>query len=168
MRFLVATASRYGSTTEIGATIAEVLAAAGHDITRSDCEDDVDPADFDAVVIGSAVYAGHWLRPAKTLITTHGDALCSRPVWLFSSGPVGDPPKPDEDPVDAEELVATSGARGHEVFAGKLDRTALRFTDKAIASALRAPAGDFRNWETIRSWAAAIAGAAHANGVTDA
>lgn len=26
------------------------------------------------------------------------------PVWLFSSGPVGDPPKPEEEPVDVSEI----------------------------------------------------------------
>jgi len=75
--------------------------------------------------------------------------LRSRPVWLFSSGPVGDPPKPGADPVDAATMSTASGARDHRVFSGKLDRSLLRFTDKAIATALRAPAGDFRDWDEI-------------------
>ena len=47
---------------------------------------------FDAVVLGSAVYAGHWLKPARGLVERSRDALAARPVWLFSSGPIGDPP----------------------------------------------------------------------------
>ena len=46
---------------------------------------------YDAVIIGSAVYMGHWLDPAKDLVSRFGDALAGRLVWLFSSGPVGDP-----------------------------------------------------------------------------
>ena len=111
----------------------------------------------DAVVLGSAVYAGHWLKPARELVDRQRDALAARPVWLFSSGPVGDPPKPEEDPVDVAELVAATGARDHRVFAGRLLRKQLGFADKAIAVALRVPDGDFRDWDEIRAWAARIA-----------
>ena len=80
-------------------------------------------------------------------------------MWLFSSGPVGDPPKPDEDPVDVAELLATTNARDHRVFAGKLVRKQLSFPERAIVSALRVPEGDFRDWIEIRQWAAGIADA---------
>jgi hypothetical protein len=62
------------------------------------------------IEIGSAVYAGHWLEPAKRLVERHRGSLSELPVWLFSSGPVGDPPKPEEPPVDVS-LVATIGPR---------------------------------------------------------
>ena len=54
-------------------------------------------------------------------------------------------------------VMAATGARGHAVFAGKLVRSQLRFGDRAIAAALRAPDGDFRDWDAIRAWAASIA-----------
>jgi menaquinone-dependent protoporphyrinogen oxidase len=88
-------------------------------------------------------------------------------VWLFSSGPVGDPPKPEEDPVDVAELVAASGAREHRVFAGTLVRRQLSFPERAIVSALRVPEGDFRDWAEITRWAAEIAGALQAGGGGD-
>ena len=50
-----------------------------------------DVTDYDAMVLGSAVYTGHWLEPAKELVRRSGDGFAGRPVWLFSSGPVGDP-----------------------------------------------------------------------------
>jgi menaquinone-dependent protoporphyrinogen oxidase len=78
-------------------------------------------------------------------------------MWLFSSGPVGDPPKPEEDPVDVAEVLAATGARDHRVFAGTLVRRRLSFPDKAIVSALRGLEGDFRDWTEIRQWAAGIA-----------
>src|SRR5205807_2446948 len=93
---------------------------------------------YDAVVLGSAVYAGHWLEPARRLVEDQAPALAQRPVWLFSSGPIGDPPKPTEDPVDVAALVEATGAREHRVFAGRLDRHHLGFAERAIALALRA------------------------------
>jgi menaquinone-dependent protoporphyrinogen oxidase len=111
------------------------------------------------VVLGSAVYAGRWLKPARELVDRSRDALAARPVWLFSSGPVGDPPKPEEDPVDVAAIVAATGAREHRVFAGRLVRRQLGFADKAIAVALRVPDGDFRDWAEIRRWSAGIAAA---------
>lgn len=78
-------------------------------------------------------------------------------MWLFSSGPVGDPPKPDEDPVDVAGIAETTRSRAHRVFAGKLGRAKLGFGEKAIATALRAPYGDFRDWHAIRDWATEIA-----------
>jgi menaquinone-dependent protoporphyrinogen oxidase len=80
-------------------------------------------------------------------------------VWLFPSGPVGDPSKPEEDPVDVADLLAATDAREHRVFAGKLVRKQLSFPERAIVSALRVPEGDFRVWTEIRQWAAGIADA---------
>ena len=71
---------------------------------------------YDAVIIGSAVYTGHWLAPAKDLVYRYLDVLASRPVWLFSSGPVGDPSGKlsqamRKDPVDVAALSTATHAR---------------------------------------------------------
>jgi menaquinone-dependent protoporphyrinogen oxidase len=159
MNVLVSAASKYGATGEIAAAIGEVLTEHGLDATVVPCEQ-VDTVDgYDAVVLGSAVYAGHWRKPARALVERSGDALAARPVWLFSSGPIGDPPKPEEAPVDVAEVLAATRAREHRVFAGKLVRKQLSFGDKAIAVALRVPDGDFRDWAAIKGWAAEIAAA---------
>jgi menaquinone-dependent protoporphyrinogen oxidase len=110
------------------------------------------------VVLGSAVYAGHWLEPARELAERHAEALAARPVWLFSSGPVGDPPKPaEEESVDVSGILGATGARDHRVFAGKLDKGSLGFAEKAIVLALRVAEGDFRDWDAIRHCAREIA-----------
>jgi menaquinone-dependent protoporphyrinogen oxidase len=157
MRVLITAATKHGATAEIAQVIGEALRERELDPTVLEPEQ-VDGVDgYDAVVLGSAVYAGHWLKPARELVARCGDALAARPVWLFSSGPVGDPPKPEEDPVDVAEVVATTGAREHRVFAGKLVRKQLAFPERAIVSALRVPDGDFRDWDAITKWAGAIA-----------
>ncbi len=163
MRVLVITASKYGATQEIGETVAEELRRGGHEASAADAKDQgaTDIAAHDAVVIGSAVYAGHWIDSAKRLVQDHSEDLRSRPVWLFSSGPVGEPPKPAEDPADAEPMIEATGAIEHRVFSGKLDRSELRFADRAIAAALRAPEGDFRDFDEIREWASRISETLH-------
>jgi len=159
MNVLVATASKHGATTEIGQRIANVLIAHGHaaHVIAPDEVEHVD--DVDAVVIGSAVYAGHWLKPSKQLIERCQARLVGIPVWTFSSGPLGDPPKPDEDPVDVADILTAVNTTEHRLFAGKLDVEKLGFPERAITKALRAPSGDFRDWDEIEKWAGEIGAA---------
>lgn len=157
MKVLVTSASKHGSTDEVAASIGECLSERGHEVRVSTVNLVDSIHDYDAIVVGSAVYAGHWLKPAIDLVTNNAASLSSRPVWLFSSGPVGDPPKPATDPVDVDELMTLTSARGHRLFAGKIDKSKLGFAEKAIVAALRVPEGDFRDWTQIEQWALEIA-----------
>jgi menaquinone-dependent protoporphyrinogen oxidase len=159
MKVLVTAASKYGSTSEIAQAIGDELRNQGLNAEVLSPEDVTSLSGFDAVVLGSAVYAGRWRKPAREIVSRLGDSLRRCPVWLFSSGPIGDPPKPQEDPVDVRSVLNATGARDHRVFAGKLDRDRLNFLEKAVVVALRAPDGDFRDWDAIRGWARQIAGA---------
>jgi menaquinone-dependent protoporphyrinogen oxidase len=157
---LVAVASKYGATEEIAEGIAGALVQAGLDtkVARVAEVGEGDLAGYEAVVLGSAVYAGRWLEPARTFAEERGGELASRPTWLFSSGPIGDPPRPaPEESVDVEAIVTATGAREHRVFAGKLDRSRLSFGEKALVVAFRAKEGDFRDWDEIAAWGAEIA-----------
>lgn len=152
MRVLVTAASKHDATGEIAAAIGAEFADRGVPATVARPDEITTLEGFDAAVIGSAVYAGRWLKPAIKLIEHHAATLAKIPVWLFSSGPVGDPPKPDEDPVDVAELMDLTGAHEHRVFAGRLDKHRLNFGERAIMVAVRAPEGDFRDWDAIREW----------------
>jgi menaquinone-dependent protoporphyrinogen oxidase len=112
---------------------------------------------FDAVVLGSAVYMGRWMKPGRELTQRQAAALAARPVWLYSSGPVGEPAKPADNPVNVSTILQSTKARDHQIFTGKLVKKHLSFPDRAIASATRVQEGDFRNWDDIRAWAASIA-----------
>ena len=159
MRILVTAASKYGASTEIAARIAEVLTKRGLAVTVRPPEEVTSVAEFDAVVIGSGVYAGRWLGPARDLIDRCRGELRERNVWLFSSGPIGDPPKPEAEAPEAASLVAKSGARGHRVFAGRLWKADLSLPERLLVSALRSPEGDFRPWDDIVEYASQIADA---------
>jgi menaquinone-dependent protoporphyrinogen oxidase len=111
------------------------------------------------VILGSAVYMGRWLDPATTFVASHGATLADRPTWLFSSGPIGDPPRPGEaQAVDVAEVMAKTQAKGHKLFAGKLDKGKLGFGERAVMLAFRAAEGDYRNWDAVEAWARGIAG----------
>jgi menaquinone-dependent protoporphyrinogen oxidase len=157
MKVLVSAASRHGATAEIARAIGETLGAAGLDavVLPPDAVTTMD--DYDAAVLGSGVYVGHWMDGAKNLVERHAAALASRPVWLFSSGPIGEPPKPEDDPADIAEIMETTHAREHRLFAGKVDRAVLGLGEKVILKAVRAPEGDFRSWDDVREWARGIA-----------
>ena len=159
MTVLVTAASEHGATGEIAARIGADLAERGFDVDVKKPAEVEDLAAYDAFVVGSAVYMGQWLKAAKTLVNAHADELAERPTWLFSSGPiVGDPPVPTADDGRAgDALAAITHAREHKVFAGKLDRSELNWCEKVAVRAAHAHEGDYRDWQAIDDWAAAIA-----------
>jgi menaquinone-dependent protoporphyrinogen oxidase len=121
-----------------------VLAERGCEVTVLPPEKVGAVEEFGAVVLGSAVYMGQWLKPARELAERSAAVLATRPVWLFSSGPVGEQAKPADNPVDVTKILQASKARDHKIFTGKLARKHLSFPDRAMASAIRAQEGDFR------------------------
>jgi menaquinone-dependent protoporphyrinogen oxidase len=158
MRVLVTAASKHGATAEIAEAIGRALAGSSLDVSVVRAEDVTTVAGFDAVVLGSGVYAGHWLEPARRIVDHHAGDLRERPVWLFSSGPIGDPPKPEpEESVDVADIEAAVEPREHRVFTGKIDKSVLGFAEKAILLAVRAGEGDYRDWQAIDAWAGRIA-----------
>jgi menaquinone-dependent protoporphyrinogen oxidase len=158
VRILVSAASRHGSTAEVATYIAETLLAG----LQGDVVIDVIPAaevgattSYDVLILGSAVYLGRWLPAARELAQRIA-AEPPRPVWLFSVGPIGDPPKPAVEPAEVGDIVRTTRARGHRLFAGRLDRHALGFGEKAVVTAVRAADGDFRDFDAIDAWGTQI------------
>ncbi|MEU2348477.1 flavodoxin domain-containing protein [Modestobacter sp. NPDC049651] len=158
-RVLVAVASRHGATAELAVALARDLERSP-DTGSAVClpvAQAPDPAGYDAVVLGSAVYAGRWLEPARAWAMGHLGRLRERPVWLFSSGPIGAPPFPPDEPHDVAVLGRLLGSTGHRLFPGRLDPARLDVGERAVVTAMRAPVGDFRDWPSVTAWAAEIA-----------
>jgi menaquinone-dependent protoporphyrinogen oxidase len=159
---LVAYASKYGATKEIAEKIGLVLKDAGFavDILPADKVADVGP--YKAVILGSAVYIGGWRKAAAKFLKTNEKALAERPLWLFSSGPTGqgDPVelvkgwrfpqalRPVADRVKPIEIVLFQGA----AFPEKLSAIG-----RWLMKKVKAPLGDFRDWNAITIWAGSIA-----------
>ncbi|NIP95247.1 MAG: flavodoxin, partial [Akkermansiaceae bacterium] len=99
-KVLVSAGSKHGATAEIARRLGRTLESEGYEVAVIPPGDVDEIESYDAFVLGSAVYAGHWTEDAKQLAARVGDLAAQRPVWVFSSGPIGDPPKPEEDPVD--------------------------------------------------------------------
>jgi menaquinone-dependent protoporphyrinogen oxidase len=159
MRILVTAASRHGSTAEIATELGKILRSdvphAQVDVAPMSRMGSVDG--YDAVVLGSAVYFGRWLDEARSQVGKHLETLRGLPVWLFSSGPVGDPSVPDTESSDAIELAAAIGARDHVVFAGSLSREFLGVREKMAVRLVHTAEGDYRDWPAVRAWAGSIA-----------
>ena len=164
MNVLVVYASRFGSTRDIAECIAEKLRQEETPAEAKPVEAAGDLDGYDAFVVGSAVFAGHWMEEATEFVRRNRAVLASRPVWLFSSGPVGDMAKRYNAPADPKEIAGLRraiGARDHRVFFGawdrrRLDRGRLGFAERIVARRFL-PEGDWRDWPEIEAWATGIA-----------
>ena len=114
------------------------------------------PEGVEAVVLASAVYAGHWLKEAREFSSRLAPVLATRPIWLFSSGPTGDPSSFAQDAVDVATVLAATGALDHRTLAGRIDKDRLSFGERVIAKALHAAVGDFPGWDAIADWTRSI------------
>ena len=155
MSTLIAYASKHGSTAEIAERIAATIRGEGHDVQALRASAVRDVTGFGAVVAGSAVYMGHWMKDATEFIGRQRSELGSRPLWLFSSGPVG----PRALPEAAEIAIYRKqfDVKDHRTFDGALDKKELSLSERMMIRAVKAPYGDYRKWEDIDAWAMAIA-----------
>ena len=157
MRVLLSSSSRHGATTEVLEMIARVLRERAISVEVLDPAEVGDLSRFDAAVLGSAVYLGHWLAPEREFVERHREELARIPVWLFSVGPVGNPPLPSGGPSEVPGLMRSTGAREHMLFAGRLDAHRLKRRERLFTAMLHVPDGDWRDWAHIERWAADIA-----------
>lgn len=175
MKVLVAYATRHGATEGIAQHIAKTLETTGLDVTLRRVDSAVPVDAYDAFVIGSAAYLGGWLGEASTFVRRNRDVLADHPVWLFSSGPVGnesvDAKGRDQlteaEPKEFREFARTIRPKDRRVFFGAYDPDASpaglaeslmsRFMRIAPAARNALPAGDFRDWPAIGAWAEEIA-----------
>jgi len=158
---LVAYATKYGATKEIAERIGEVLQQNGLNPSVIPANEAGNLDQYQAVVLGSAVYAGQWRDEASTFLKDSESKLAQMPVWLFSSGPTGEgDPEEIMDGWQFPETLKTVADRIHPqdiiFFHGKLDSKSLNFAEKLIVKGIKAPMGDFRDWEVITAWAEGI------------
>jgi len=152
---LVAYGSKRGGTRGLAEIIGDALRELGHEVH-------VQPAgqrllsDPDVVVVAGGLYANRWHGDARRFVARHRRLLSERPVWLVASGPLDEsadagmiPPVPQ-----VATAAATIGARGQRTFGGCLAPDAKGFPASAMAR--NGQAGDWRNPELVRAWAADV------------
>ena len=173
--------SRHGGTSGIAERIGTVLRADGleAEVAAADRVKDVD--EVDAFVVGSGVYMGSWLDEPLDFLKRHQAILATRPVWLFSSGPlrgstaakdgadpIADALGPQDGPGSGgrkkiAELEAVINPRDHHVFYGAFDpKDPPKAMSERLVRLMPAfkgvlPPGDFRDWDEIEAWAHEIA-----------
>jgi menaquinone-dependent protoporphyrinogen oxidase len=169
MTVLVAFASKHGSTREIALRIAGQLERSGVKAVARPVKDAGELSAYDAFVVGSALYFGSWMKEASDFVRAQAGSLANRPLWLFSSGPLGTSPTDEQGrdqrvaalPKEANELAETTRAREHHVFFGALDHRKFDFGERLIAllpvGKKLLQEGDFRDWEEVDAWSATIA-----------
>jgi menaquinone-dependent protoporphyrinogen oxidase len=160
MTVLVAYASKRGSTAEIAETVAATLRREGLGVCLEPAEDVQSLERFDAVILGSAVYMKRWRGDARHFLKKHRKALRQAPLWVFSSGPVGDPGNDNPEwmePPKIIEMVEELGGRGHVVFGGCLPAEPVGLMERAMVEGTLKEHRDRRDWAEIRDWAQQIA-----------
>lgn len=153
-RVLVAYSSRTGSTAQVAHMIGRAFPARGIavDVVPARRVESLDGYEF--VVLGSAIYGGHWRPEVMRLMRRHRHQLALRQVWLFQTGLAVLRGGRSIDPTPAAVRELAGAAVGPVTFPARLARPGLRPRLMPSQEALLAQR---RDWDRVRRWAAGVA-----------
>jgi len=153
---LLAYATRFGSTQEVAETITAALRQAGLEVDMQPMRGVKMLDNYDAVVLGAAIYNAKWHPDAHQFLSQNQEALRHRPVVIFALGPLtsGAAPMRNSHRQLDKELAQYPWLKpvALEIFVGKYDpaKPGLGFFERMM------PARDHRDWAAIRAWAHAL------------
>ncbi|MCL2467822.1 MAG: flavodoxin domain-containing protein [Micrococcales bacterium] len=156
MKVMLAVASRHGATWEIGSHIVDVLSARDHSADLVTPESVTGLDGYDAAVVGSAVYLTQLLPSARQMLNRCRPEFAAMPLWLFASG-LARPMSGARTAADLAQLADRLGARGFQLFRGRLERDTLSFAERVAAARVLNREGDHRDFDAVERWAAQIA-----------
>lgn len=156
MHILITAASKHGATQEIAEAIARRLQSHGHETTVKAPEDVASLADYDAVVLGSAVYITQWMSVAHDFVKRFHQELLERPFWAFSVGMSGVPKHQPQDPMRIGPVMEHVEAVEHRTFPGRYKPELLSLRERSIGRLAGAVEGDFRDWQAVEAWTDSI------------
>jgi menaquinone-dependent protoporphyrinogen oxidase len=161
-RILIAYASKHGMTAEIADKIGQVLRQAGLQADVLPVKKVKDLKQYSAAVLGSSIYIAMWRKEMVKFLTNNETLLSAMPVWLFSSGPLGtgNPVELSQGwrlPQAQKPLIERIKPRDVALFHGAIDVKKISFFEKWVIKNVKAPTGDFRDWDAIAAWAKGIA-----------
>ena len=155
-RVLVAYGSKMGGTAGIAQRIADTLRGRGMDVSLRPAGEVGGVDDYDAILVGSAIYTGRWHPEAVRLVHRIADAGVQSPVWLFHSGPLDVEGTLEAQPLPRSVTRWTDRLNMQEVktFGGRLPADPKGFVARAMAKTM---AGDWRNLPAVAVWAEGVA-----------
>lgn len=167
-KILVAYASKYGATAEIAEKIEGELRTSGFDVDILPANQVKDVSQYQSIILGVALYMGGWRKEAVQFLKTHQGSLSRQAVWIFTSGPTGegDPVEQMQGRLMPENLKAVMDVIGPEeitVFGGKVDDAKMNGFEKWIMKKVKAPSGDFRDWQAISNWTTKVSSSLRAS-----
>jgi menaquinone-dependent protoporphyrinogen oxidase len=156
MTILVAYGSKRGGTGGLAHMVADALREEGFSVEVAPARTVKSVQEYEAVIVGGALYAARWHRDARRLVRRSVHDLRRRPVYFFSSGPLDQSATQTEIPPvkGVKKLMGDIGARGHITFGGRLAPDAKGFPASAMA---KKNAGDWRDEGHVRTWVHEIA-----------
>lgn len=155
VRMLVVYGSARGGTAGLAHMVADALSR--HQI-RTDVRRASDVRsieEYDAIVVGGALYNNRWHPDAVVFVGRRRAALRELPVWFFSSGPLDDSARSGAlAPVPQVTTLAREiDIRGHMTFGGVLTNRPTGLLGRFAWG----PEGDFRDRHQVAEWAERIA-----------
>jgi menaquinone-dependent protoporphyrinogen oxidase len=162
MTVLVAYASRRGATRGVAERIAARLVSFGWSVHLDPLLGREEVGRFEAVVLGSPVYGGHWEDEAVGFVRRNAAVLGGRPLWTFSVGWLAHHrgllrKESLSDARGLAELDRLLPPRDHRFFAGALSPAELPVGRRTAFRLAGGRYGDFRDWAAIDSWTDGIA-----------
>ena len=155
-KVLVAYASRAGSTGGVAEAIGKQLAEAGAAVDVLNIKSVKDISAYSAVVIGSAIRIGSWVSEAISFVENNSAALKSMPVAFFSvcmSANDKAPAKQAEVRTYMDKPKTVLSPADEAIFMGVMDPSKIKLYERLMMQLMKSPVGDFRDWDTIRTWA---------------
>ena len=150
-----------GCTAGIAERIAATLSEKGAQVVVSDAKSAPTPKGFDAVLVGSGVRAAKWHKPVTQWVTSNSAALKKVPVAFFTTclTMADAPEKADEVRAYTDPLVEETGVSPVDIglFAGWHEPAKFTFVERTVLKMLKAPIGDFRDWDAIDGWTVDVA-----------
>jgi len=160
MKTLVVYGTKSGCTTGIAKRLGETIARSGSQVDVRSAQEAADPSGYDAVVVGSGVRAGQWHQPVKSWVEANAASLKTMPVAFFTCGlMITEESKAEEVSGYTDALLAATGIEPVDIalFAGWNEPKSFGFAERTIMKLMKAPQGDFRDWDAIDAWAEKVA-----------
>src|SRR5699024_2380932 len=125
----------YGSTRELGDVVGSVLGGHGHEVHTADVAE-VEHLDYDAVIVGTAIYIGRPLTAARKFTARLEQEAPRLPVWVFASGLKNVTRNPLAPPFTQPAARPYLGSR-YPIFRGKVDPDQLGDAERALIAMTR-------------------------------